>query len=278
MSPKTILAVLLSEEHADAVMRVAVPLARKHRAHLTGLYVMESLTLQPSVSMYFPEAFHAQFNAGQKEAAEKVQTIFEMHTKSEDFAAEWRLLRTGTATPASRILDSTRAADVIVMAQEIRKWDTADHQDEEFRTIRDSGRPVIVVPQEYDGPEIGANILLGWSNTREATRAAHDALALADPGAKLDILRIAAARDELKAHSTLDIAEAFDRHGLKVEVIQRTRGTHSIAEMLLHEAREKGSDLIAVGAFGHSRLYDFALGAVSHELLRSADRPVLYSK
>ena len=65
--------------------------------------------------------------------------------------------------------------------------------------------------------------------------------------------------------------------GLQVEVVHRTPGGNSIAECLLQEAFERGADMIVTGAFGHSRLFDFAIGAVTLELMRKADRPVLFS-
>ena len=38
--------------------------------------------------------------------------------------------------------------------------------------IRECGRPVLIIPADYQGPEIGEKIVLGWSETREAARAA----------------------------------------------------------------------------------------------------------
>ena len=46
----------------------------------------------------------------------------------------------------------------------------------------------------------------------------------------------------------------------------------------MHEAFESGADMIVTGAFGHSRVYDFVIGAVTRDLLHNAELPVLYSK
>ena len=278
MGLKTILVNLASVEQAETLMKVAIPLARTHGAHLLGLHVMETLMVHPNVAIHIPDGVHLEFNKSQLESARSVEKVFETQTKAKEFPTEWRVVKAETSSAASRILESARAADVVVTVQERRSWDAVDHLDDEIRVIRDSGRPVIVVPPNYEGPEIGNRILLGWSDTREATRAAHDALLVQTGQSKLDILRIKSPGDELDDHCTLDIAKAFDRHGMKVEVIQRARSDLSVAQMLEHEAAEKGADLIAVGAFGHSRLYDFAIGAVSHALLRNAKYPVLFSK
>ena len=41
---------------------------------------------------------------------------------------------------------------------------------------------------------------------------------------------------------------------------------------------ERGADLIVTGAFGHSRLYDFVIGAVTLDLMKDAECPVLFSR
>lgn len=145
--------------------------------------------------------------------------------------------------------------------------------------IRDSGRPVVVVPLGYDGPEIGENILLGWSDTREATRAAHDLLIVANDGAALTVLRASSsAKDLIRDSDGIDLAEMLSRHGLKPTLEHRDLVSESVAAVLSKVAFEKGADLIVTGALGHSRAYDFVLGATTHALLRDAKLPVLFSK
>jgi nucleotide-binding universal stress UspA family protein len=42
-------------------------------------------------------------------------------------------------------------------------------------------------------------------------------------------------------------------------------------------AQERGADLIVAGAYGHSRLREFVLGGVTHDLLLCANRCALVS-
>jgi nucleotide-binding universal stress UspA family protein len=165
------------------------------------------------------------------------------------------------------------------MAHEAKNSDRYDQRHAQTQVIRESGRPVIVVPLGYDGPEIGANILLGWSDTREAARAAHDMLGLADDGASLTVLRVGTApQDAFKDSDAIDMVEMYARHGLKATLEHRDPLGDTIADVLETVAFEKGSDLIVTGAFGHSRAYDFVLGATTYALLRDQKRPVLFSK
>jgi nucleotide-binding universal stress UspA family protein len=279
MGLKTLLVCLTSPETTETVMKAAVPLARKHGAHLIGLHVIEALLVYPDIAMHIPEPAFATFNASQKNAAAAVRAVFDKHTKQEDFVSEFRLVRAEAASASDQMITSARAADLVMMAHDDKAHERYDRRQAQIEVIRDSGRPVIVLPADYDGSEIGANILLGWSDTREATRAAHDLLGLADRGARLTVLRVGTPpKDPLRDSDAIDTAQMFARHGLKPTLEYRAPGSDSIAGVLEKVAFEKGADLIVTGAFGHSRAYDFVLGATTYALLRDLSVPVLFSK
>lgn len=279
MGPKTILVCLTTPENSETLMKAAVPLARKHGAHLIGLHTVEALLVYPGIAMHIPEPAFANFNESQKVEAEAIKAIFTKHTKNEDFISEFRLLRAEAVTAAERMVESARGADLVIMAHEDKDNDRYDQRNAQIQVIRESGRPVVVIPLGYDGPVIGANILLGWSDTREAARAAHDMLALADDGANLTVLRVGTTgQDAFNDGDAIEMAEMFSRHGLKPKLEHRDPIGESISDVLNKVAFEQGADLIVTGAFGHSRAYDFVIGATTYALLRNQKIPVLFSK
>lgn len=240
---------------------------------------MEALLVYPGIAMHIPESAFAAFNVSQKEETETIKKIFSQHTRNEDFVSEFRLNRAEAVSATDQMVECARAADLVIMAHDDKETDRYDQRHAQVQVIRESGRPVIVVPLNYDGPEIGANLLLGWSDTREAARAAYDMLGLADAGASLTVLRVGKApQDALNDSDAIDIVEMFARHGLKTTLEHRVPMGHSIAEVLTKAAFEMGADLIVTGAFGHSMAYDFVLGATTHALLRDQKLPVLFSK
>ncbi|AXI49190.1 hypothetical protein C1J03_24100 (plasmid) [Sulfitobacter sp. SK012] len=279
MELKTILLCLTTTKNTETLLKVAVPLARKNNAHLIGLHTVEALLVYPGIAMHIPDPAFATFNASQKSESEAIKKAFDKHTENEDFISEFRLVRTEAVSASVRMVECARAADLVIMAQEDRENDRYDQRHAQIQVIRESGRPVIVVPQDYDGPEIGANLLLGWSDTREAARAAHDVLGLADAGANLTVLRVGkASQDALNDGVAIDVVEMIARHDLKVTLEHREPLDLNIAEVLNKKAFELGADLIATGAFGHSRAYDFVVGATTHALMRDQKVPVLFSK
>lgn len=276
MALKTLLVCLIDRDSADAVMACALPLARAHDAHLIGLHVLEAMVVYPGIAMHVPPDALAVFNANQHEEAAAIEAVFRKHTDAEDFVSEWRLVKGASTTAADRIIESARAADLVLMPNATAEHDQS-HQ-VQASVIRESGRPVVVVPPGFSGDTVGTNAVIGWSETREATRAIHDYLQLADDAAEASILRVTgAATDELRDHAIVELAAEFDRHGIRTQASVSTRDGRDVAGVLMAHAFERGADLIVTGAFGHSRAYDFVIGSVTYGLLRDATIPVLFS-
>lgn len=279
MSLKTILVCLTTQQHADTLMKAATGIARRTGAHVIGLHTIEALVVYPGIAMHVPAPFYEQFNESQKEEAAGLKKIFARHVENEDFVSEFRLLQSQSTTVSERIIDSARSADLVIIAQEDKDTDRVDQSHIQDDVIRESGRPVLVIPHEYDGAEIGKSLLLGWSETREATRAAHDLMRLAASDAEVCLLRIGAqGKDELADHGANAMARTYAHYGLKATTIHREKSDKSISKILHHEALEQGADVIVTGAFGHSRSYDFIIGAATRDLLHHATLPVLFSK
>lgn len=278
MNLGTILVCLTTRDHAETLMKLAVPLARKHNAHLVGLHTLEALAIYPGIAMHIPAPAFESFNKSQAEEAEAISDIFDAYTKNEDFPSEWRLLKAQSTSATDRMVESARTVDLVIMSHEDNETERYDQRNARITVIRDSGRPVIVVPLGYEGPTVGENILLGWSSTREAARASHDLLTVVDEGAAVCVVQVGVAQQAALASSdTIELANMYARHGLKVSLEQRDGTTKSVAEIINQTAFEKGADLIVVGAFGHSKAYDFVIGAATYDLLDGAKCPVMFS-
>ena len=279
MTLRTILVCLTSTQSAARLLDAAALLARRDNAHVIGLFVMESLVMYPGIAVYVPEISYRGFAENQKAHAKEVQAIFERHLKAEDFPSEWRKVSSESGFLADNIIASARSVDLVVMAQEDEGEDRLQINDLQERVIKECGRPVLVIPDDYKAETLGENVVLGWSETREATRAAHDLISVASRDAKIRVLRIGKPpSNTLTDYAANDIAVALARHGPQVEVVHRDKDGEKVADILNHEAFELGADMLATGAFGHSRTYDFVIGAATRALLYGAKLPVLFSK
>jgi len=74
-----------------------------------------------------------------------------------------------------------------------------------------------------------------------------------------------------------DFAAYLARHGVKVSVSQQQGTSLEVGEQILSRAADLQSDLIVMGAYGHSRMRELALGGATRTLLESMTVPVLMS-
>jgi len=278
MPVKTILLCLTSPSSTVSLLKAATPLARRLDAQLVGLHALEALVVYPAISMHISGEGFAQYSKSQKTQRDEIETIFERYTKKENLNCEWRPQRPDNKTAGAQIIDSARAADLVIMAQETDATDSPYNEALIGGTIRDCGRPVLVIPEGYRAETIGERILLGWNATCESTRAAHDLLSIAAPNAAMVLLTICkSVKGEQPTGKLDDLAKTHSRHGLIPEIKHREPGGKSVAELILSEADQHGSDLIAVGAFGFARDYGLTDGHTTANLLKTATLPVLYA-
>ena len=277
MSYKTIAVFFNRKDNAEGVARYACSVARKFNSHLIGIFVTDSMENHPGLSPYIGKTILDQFEQSQTERMEDVKSIFQNATKNEDFVSEWRTSQ-GRGNIGSTVCQMVRCSDLIIMPQMDPDSDRASYKDSLETVIRQSGRPVLVVPFAGHFDTVGEHPLVGWSPTREATRAIHDALPFIESSKDTLIMSVGEAYGASNGSSpTSELAAVLNRHGAKVTVAHRPKGTISIGDQLLNEAFEHGSDLIVTGAYGHSAIYDFVIGATTTHILDHMTAPVLLS-
>ncbi|MBD0272298.1 MAG: universal stress protein [Acetobacteraceae bacterium] len=264
-----------------ARLRLAAELARRHDAHLTGLYLVD--TMLPIMVPGDPSggAAVAELLArGQEDAlaaAAKAEAAFRERLRLDGLAGEWRQVE-GSA-PAQVALHA-RYADLVVVGQDDRDsgrdWPANAVLEQ---ALFSSGRPVLAVPYAGRFESVGRRVLVGWNASREAARAVNDALPLIAEAESTTVLAVNPKRGP-HGHGEepgADIALHLARHGLKVSVEHAAAADVSAGDLLLNRAAELSADLLVVGAYGHSRLWELVLGGVTRTLLRQMTVPVLLS-
>jgi len=285
MELRDLLVVLHGSGRGNVVLGLALSLARRHDAHLTGLCPLELLyptTLGLTLSGY-PDALALQEAATQLEAqaqarAQGIEADFREQLRRNNVRGDWQV---ATGLAVDDVACRARTADLLVLAQTDPDHPLppiARHLVED--ALMNSGRPLLIVPFAGDFDTIGTNVLIGWNGTREAARAAHDALMLIEPTASVTVLTVERARHASDSPQVpgADVAEHLARHGLKVSAARTvTDGTISYADAILAYASDTGADLLVTGGYGHSRARELILGGVSRELLDHMTLPVLMS-
>jgi len=135
----------------------------------------------------------------------------------------------------------------------------------------DCRRPILLVPAGWQGV-LGRRVAIAWKPAAQSRRAVAAALPVLRRAAEVVVLigdgeGAAAAAEELQA--------LLAPHGIAAATHRFDPGSSALGEALLGEAHRQGVDLLVMGAYSHSRIYELTLGGVTRHMLRHADMPLL---
>ncbi|MBE9638786.1 universal stress protein [Salipiger mangrovisoli] len=277
MAIKTICLIVFDQDEAKWSLPQAFQLATSYDAHVTVLHPYNPMIFADGIGA--EPMIYASMQEWEEQDSEKIRAAFEKENRSSGVLAEYRA-QTTLYGAEDFIFAGARGADLVLAGTNGALSRSPDDRNLMERVTRNLGRPVLVLTPEAALAGPVARLTIGWSDTREATRAAHDALSLAADGAEIELVTVVsrAGRVVPGIDSKADFATSLDRLGFRVTVTERSAPLEQRAEMLIAAAQEFGAEMLVTGAFGHSQLYDFVIGAVTRDLLEFAPMPVLLSK
>ena len=280
MSLKDILVHLDASAQSAVRLDLAIDLARRHDAHLTALHVVD--IGMPLIGMAdggggaaLATLIDEMRESGLAEAR-RIEADYRERIRRESMEGEWRQAE---GMVGELVTLHARYADLVIVGQDDPDGSSIGTVGLAGDILFGAGRPVLVVPYTGSFATTGRRVLIGWNAGREAARAVNDALPLITAADMVCVLS-ANPRQGIGAHGEepgADIALHLARHGAKVSVEHRLAPDVSDADLLLNHASDIAADLIVIGAYGHSRLREFALGGVTRSILKQMTVPVLMS-
>lgn len=278
---KTIVVNLNYEGRVTELVAAAIAIARQSEAHVIGLYVMPPIFMPGEVMMPMGSDFFDQQIMEHKAQAKRIEARFLELTRTEPIVAEWRVHGEAVSSYealAEGVITQSRTADLTIVSQATEGVSPPMLQDIAERVAIESGRPVLVVPENWKGTKFGQRITVAWNNSREAARAAFDALPFLKQASSIRIVTASLETsddDDTPVIPAADIAESLARHGLKIDVGTTSPSGRNAAPELLADMQENGSDMLVMGAYGHARLWEFILGGTTRGILKTTNVPVL---
>jgi len=274
MSYATLLVHVQPDPSMQYRLRIACDLAKRFDAMIVGIAV-EMIRAAPFDDGY--TSMDAQwFTAMRETALESQKTCRAQFDLAAADVSKGTLWVTGLDFPAAAIARTSSAADLIVTSQAPngRRDSYIDAHAAELALI--SGRPVLVAPP--NAAHLAAKrIVLAWKDVREARRAASDAMPFLKAAERVLVLEVCKTEDVADAEvRTADVVAALTRHGVAAEG-KITVGRLSDGAEIIHATKVFGADLIVCGAYGHTRLSEWAFGGVTRELLKQESCFVLLS-
>jgi nucleotide-binding universal stress UspA family protein len=251
-----------AERPSKPRIALAVELARRFGAALIGVTGWSpglGFGVSGALIEADPVMRQAQEMTAHIEAAEKDFRAAATHVSH----VEWR---GQVGLPIDVVVRESRAADLVIVARERASGGFLVQLDVGGTILR-LGRPVLAVPNGIDSLQ-ARRIVVAWKDVREARRAVRDALPFLQEADDVLIAEVSEQGEEAEAQKRLDDVIKYLRgHKVTVgaKVYLRTKST--IASELLRFAGDEKADLLVAGAYGHSRLGEWAFGGVTRELL-----------
>ncbi|CAA7617484.1 universal stress protein [Magnetospirillum sp. SS-4] len=268
MSIKDILVHVDGDVTTSAGLALAIAQARRFGARLTGLFARNEVH-GPAVVAHRPSDTLIS-------AAKAAKEVFDKAAAGLD-TRWWQVQHGSPDELIAEVVFCSHYVDLVVMSQATHRGDHVPPTLMEH-LILESGRPVLVAPQEDGVTTIGERVVVGWRSAKQSARALHDALPLID-GAK-EVL-VASVRPLLRKDESapaVDIVDHLRRHGLPANGERVHTEGLGIMDSLLSRAYDLNADLLVIG--GHEgKILSFRgkAGAGTRHILAHMNLPVLFS-
>jgi nucleotide-binding universal stress UspA family protein len=277
-------------------LKLAVNLARTHKAHLSACYIMPeerggligtgiagapvipaagmvgiAETLSPRID---PASAAVPQIAPEAERADIAELRFRSELRLNGLDGEWHVFSPGEM---AAFIELAKTVDLTILGQL-----SADSRSNGFRPeniVVAAARPILITPYAGAFESVGRRALVAWDGTREAVRAVNDALPLLGNAEAVTVIYVGGQEASLDQHraSLERIVHHLLRHGIPAKPEETLQGDLAISDVLLSRAADLAADLIVAGAYHHSQLREALMGGVSRELLEHMTVPVLMS-
>ena len=260
------------DNDSDCAERVvqAAALCKANGAYLSGAYTIQKMVMPAYVGAYIPanviesreEETAAQCNAAKTLYEEKVTAAGVEHSFHVIEGEVEGILST-----------DSRYADLVIIPQ--RRDDMFDLNPyyELPDVLLGSAAPVLMLPSGASLAQPVERALLAWDGKRESARALSAAL----PGLLGEVKKVDVVTVSSEGVEAADIAVHIRRHGIEAEVHVFDESRSDAGRIILEQAGKLDSQLLVMGAYGHSRLREWVLGGATKHVISNAELPVFFA-
>lgn len=276
---KSILVGIDGSEHARTALRYATWLARHLDATVTGLHVVDIVSIEGSffhdISGSLGFEPYLDFTSKMREA---------LHERGLALLDEFRAtctsegVRHDTALQIgivpSEICERARESDLVVIGHRgvNQRFSTGLLGGAAESVTRQCPKPVLVTPLEFT--EIRSP-LLAYDASQRSSAAMHAAAEVCSR-LQLPLAVLTVCRDTEQGEKTIEQARRY-LSSYAVEIRPLVVTGHAY-ERIPAEIRDKHYDLVFMGSHGHGRIIELVLGSTTEYVLRNVPCPVFLSR
>jgi nucleotide-binding universal stress UspA family protein len=261
----------------SALLAPSLALASTFQSHVIGLSVVPPVVVAATGAIEAPPVILDAHCGLYRQGVPAMRRQFEEAMVGRPVTSEWRDVDAGAFGVADVVLEHGRCVDLVVANQPDPEWFAGELLDVADRLAVESGRPVVMVPNNRPFTQLGTRVLVAWANRREAARATFDALPILKRAQAVKVVTVAEGDEHAPSPDGADVYAALVRHGIKAAPMERVVSSAGVGPALEEAAGNFNADLVVMGCYGHSRLREFVFGGATRHFLQKMLVPVLMS-
>lgn len=265
---KNILVLVHDDAGQEARFQAALDVTRAVEGHLKCLDVV----MLPTVAgdYYMAESIALLLTEEQqREAANRVR--LQERLAHEDVAWDWS---DTTGDLVHCIKDAAGLADLIVVNRKLEEFPYPDMRQVAGDVLLNSRKPILAVPGDGIGLDVGGRALVAWNGSPQAMAALVAAPPLLCHASDVQLLEVADGSIEAPAE---EAAAYLSRHGIHAEICRVAVGSRDTGDVILEEVGNRLVDYVVMGAYGQARFIEALLGGSTRRMLTDSPVPVLFA-
>jgi len=274
MAIKNLLVAYSGSDSSDAALGAGLFMCDKYDAHLTGLLAHDFAPVNPNVKNWIPEEVRESIHAAQAKARKDIAARFKQRTAQCPSPDKVHWIgkpgdSNGTIARYARLFDLTI----------IGRYDAVHGEDHELHpdmVAMLSGRPVLLVPREFDMSNFNEHAVVAWDGKRSAARALADAIQMLKTKSLVTVVTVDDDPTEVLLPD-MDVETALQRHGVRTDRVRLKRNGKSVGYRILDFLDKAKPGCLVMGAYEHSKFRQSIVGGVTSSVLQKAKVPVLIS-
>jgi nucleotide-binding universal stress UspA family protein len=272
--PKDLVVNLMVAGARDAAATYAISVAKTFDAYLAGVAFAYEPVLPAIVGGGIPESVIEEQREENEKAAKAAVAQFEAAAK--DIRHDTRMVPASLAGAADTFGEIARLYDLAIVGQSERDRVGPEELIVEG-ALFGSGRPILVVPADYQGGMRLDRVLICWNGGRNAARATANSIPFLRRANAVEIITVGTEVAAAAETSAADLSRHLGRHDIKTDVRRIEPGNLKVSAAILDYAGKSGAGMLVMGGYGHSRLREFILGGTTRGVLAAMTVPTLMS-
>ncbi len=276
MSYKTLLTVISDAEGALAPLNQTSTLASWFEAHIDALCLgVDRTQASYDYGMANSMLMQKSLQTAREEAA-ALQSFTEAHFARDDVPFSVSHAVSPLGEIARSVSRHGRFCDLMVLGKPYGKNASIEAEAIVEAGLFESAAPVFVVPHDDTLRGMPKSIVVGWNESAEALSAVRKALPFLKAA---EIVHVAVIDPPRHSPNRSDpggqLCQMLARHGVNCDVNVLCKSMPRTSDVLLRHMDDTASDLLVMGAYGHSRFREAILGGATRHILETTTKPVL---